>query len=34
LVVHAFPALQGVLLLFAGFEHAPVVGSQVPTSWH
>jgi hypothetical protein len=30
----AFPSLQDVPLTFAGFEHAPVAGSQVPATWH
>src|SRR2546428_7569019 len=33
-MVHALPSLHAVPLALAGFEHAPVVGSQVPASWH
>ena len=32
--VLAFPSLQTTPFAFAGFEHAPVVVLQVPTSWH
>src|SRR5439155_680281 len=32
--VQALPSLQAVASGFAGFEHAPVAGSQVPASWH
>jgi hypothetical protein len=32
--VQAFPSLQGVPLLFAGLEHAPVEESHVPATWH
>jgi hypothetical protein len=32
--VHALPSSQVVPLLAFGFEHVPVCGSQVPTSWH
>jgi hypothetical protein len=32
-VVQAFPSSHGVLSGFAGREHAPGVGSQVPASW-
>ena len=32
--VQAFESLQPVPLALAGFEHAPVAGSQVPASWH
>jgi hypothetical protein len=32
--VHAFPSLHGVPFVCAGFEHAPVVTSQVPALWH
>jgi hypothetical protein len=32
--VHPFPSLQTVPSALAGFEHAPVLASQVPTSWH
>jgi hypothetical protein len=27
-------ALQGLPLLLAGFEHTPVIGLQLPGSWH
>jgi hypothetical protein len=30
--VQALPSLQAVPLGFAGFEHAPVAGSQVPAT--
>jgi hypothetical protein len=33
-VVHALLSLQAAPSLFAGFEHAPVCGSQVPAVWH
>src|SRR5439155_4177291 len=32
--VHALPSLQAVPLAFAGFEHVPAAGSQVPATWH
>src|SRR5207245_166676 len=32
--VQALPSLQVVASGFAGFEHAPVAGSQAPASWH
>jgi len=32
--VHALPSLQVLPLAFAGFEHVPVAGSQVPAVWH
>src|SRR5262245_6549265 len=32
--VQAFPSLQLVPLVFAGFEQVPVCGSQVPALWH
>jgi hypothetical protein len=32
--VHAFPSLHAVPSAFAGFEHAPVVELQTPSSWH
>src|SRR2546428_43507 len=32
--VHALPSLQALPLAFAGFEHVPVVGEQVPATWH
>src|SRR5437879_10317641 len=32
--VHALPSLQVLPLAFAGFEHVPVVGEQVPAVWH
>src|SRR2546427_355120 len=32
--VQALPSLQALPLVFAGFEHVPVVGEQVPTTWH
>jgi hypothetical protein len=32
--VQAFPSLQDVPFVFTGFEHKPVPGSHVPTSWH
>jgi hypothetical protein len=34
LVVQASSSLQAVPLAFAGFEHVPLVGSQVPAVWH
>jgi hypothetical protein len=34
LCVHALPSLHAVPSAFAGFEHAPVAGSQVPARWH
>jgi hypothetical protein len=34
LCVHAFPSLHAVPSGEAGFEHAPVDGSQVPATWH
>src|SRR2546422_1373308 len=32
--VQALPSLQVLPLAFAGFEHVPVAGSQVPAVWH
>jgi hypothetical protein len=32
--VHRFPSLHAVPFAFAGFEHAPVVELQTPSSWH
>jgi hypothetical protein len=32
--VQVFPSSQAVPFVLAGFEHAPVVGSQVPAAWH
>jgi len=32
--VQALPSLQALPLAFAGFEHVPVVGEQVPAVWH
>ena len=32
--VHALPSLQPVPSAAAGFEHAPVEVSHVPTKWH
>ena len=32
--VQALPSLHVTPLLLAGFEHAPVVVSHVPASWH
>jgi len=32
--VHAFPSLQLVPSVCAGFEQTPEVGSQVPATWH
>jgi hypothetical protein len=34
LCVHALPSLQTVPLTAFGFEHEPVVGSQMPATWH
>ena len=34
LVVQASPSLQAVPFVFGGFEQTPVLGLQVPTSWH
>ncbi len=34
LEVQAFPSSQLEPFGFAGFEQAPVLGLQVPTSWH
>src|SRR5712691_9770540 len=34
LCVQAFPSLHSVPSGFAGLLHIPVVGSQVPASWH
>jgi hypothetical protein len=34
LCVQALPSLQPVPFGLAGFEHWPVAGLQVPTSWH
>ena len=33
-VVQALPSSQAVPSAFFGFEHVPVPGSHVPTSWH
>ena len=33
-MVQALPSLQALPLIFTGFEHVPVVGEQVPTTWH
>jgi hypothetical protein len=33
-VVQALPSLHSVPLVAAGFEHVPLVGSQVPATWH
>src|SRR5438094_63744 len=33
-VVHTLPSLHAVPSGLAGFEHVPVAGSQLPTSWH
>src|SRR3989442_537182 len=33
-VVQALPSLQALPLIFTGFEHVPVLGSQVPTTLH
>ncbi len=32
--MQALPSLQALPLAFAGFEHVPVVGEQVPAVWH
>src|SRR5687768_10189494 len=32
--VQVLPSLHALPSAFAGFEHAPVVGSHVPASWH
>ena len=32
--VHALPSLQVVPFAAAGFEQVPLVGSQVPSTWH
>src|SRR6185295_19275439 len=32
--VHALPSLHAVPSGAAGFEHAPVAGSQTPATWH
>jgi hypothetical protein len=32
--VHPFPSVHAVPFATAGFVHAPVAGSQVPTAWH
>jgi len=32
--VHASPSLHVVPFAFAGFEHCPVLGLQVPDVWH
>src|SRR2546422_11239275 len=32
--VQALPSLQALPLAFTGFEHVPVVGEQVPATWH
>src|SRR5256885_1283029 len=32
--VQALPSLQEAPLGFAGLEHVPVAGSQVPATWH
>jgi len=32
--VHALPSLQVVPFEAVGFEHVPVVGLHVPTTWH
>jgi len=32
--LHMLPSSQSAPLLFAGFEHTPVLGLQVPASWH
>jgi len=34
LCVHAFPSLQVAPFAASGFEHAPLVGSHVPATWH
>jgi len=33
-VVQALPSLQALPFIFTGFEHVPVVGEQVPATWH
>src|SRR5438445_3415424 len=32
--VQALPSLHAVPSAFAGFEHVPLAGSQVPAMWH
>ena len=32
--VQALPSLQAVPFVLVGFEHTPVVVSQVPATWH
>jgi hypothetical protein len=32
--VHALPSLHAVPLVTLGFEHVPVAGAHVPTTWH
>jgi hypothetical protein len=32
--VHALPSLHVVPLVALGFEHVPVAGAHVPTTWH
>ena len=32
--MHALPSLQVVPFDNAGFEHAPLAGSQTPAAWH
>src|SRR5438270_111627 len=32
--VHLLPSLQGLPFAARGFEQAPVIGSQVPATWH
>jgi len=32
--VQALPSLHALPSLFTGFEHAPLVGSQLPATWH
>ena len=34
LCVHALPSLHAVPFVATGFEHAPVLGLQVPAAWH
>jgi hypothetical protein len=34
LCVQPLPSLQAVLFAFAGLEHVPVAGLQVPATWH
>ena len=34
LCVHALPSLQVAPFAASGFEHAPLVGSHVPATWH